>query len=107
MSTVQISVTYGLGGFDADKPNSNIVEQVSATDVSGVWEVSTTDTIGTVTRTATVDEVARFEAQLNPPAEPVNPVVAVATAVSDAVDSAPNTVEGLKAAITSALAAFM
>jgi hypothetical protein len=49
-----LSITYGLGGYDASKPNNNVVAQVTAELVDGAWVV--TDEDGS-TREATVEEL--------------------------------------------------
>jgi len=48
-----LSTTYGLGGYDATKPNNNVVAQVTAELVDGTWVV--TDEDGS-TRPATFEE---------------------------------------------------
>ena len=49
-----LSTVYGLGGFDASKPNNNVVAQITAELVDGAWVV--TDEDGS-TREATVEEL--------------------------------------------------
>lgn len=49
-----LQVTYGIGGPDASKPNNNVVAQVTAELVDGVWVV--TDEDGS-TRPATFEEI--------------------------------------------------
>lgn len=49
-----LSTVYGLGGFDASKPNNNVIAQVTAELVDGSWVV--TDEDGS-TREATYEEL--------------------------------------------------
>jgi hypothetical protein len=49
-----LSTLYGLGGYDASKPNNNVVAQVTAELVDGAWVV--TDEDGS-TREATYEEL--------------------------------------------------
>lgn len=49
-----LSTVYGLGGYDATKPNNNVIAQVTAELVDGTWVV--TDEDGS-TREATAEEL--------------------------------------------------
>ena len=49
-----LSTTYGLGGFNPELPNNNVVAQVTAELVDGAWVVTHED--GS-TREATVEEI--------------------------------------------------
>jgi hypothetical protein len=49
-----LSTLYGLGGYDASKPNNNVVAQITAELVDGAWVV--TDEDGS-TREATFEEI--------------------------------------------------
>lgn len=49
-----LSTTYGIGGYDASKPNNNVVAQVTAELVDGSWVV--TDEDGS-TREASYEEI--------------------------------------------------
>lgn len=55
-----LSIVYGLGGFDASKPNNNVIAQVTAELVDGSWVV--TDEDGS-TREATYEELALVSGQ--------------------------------------------
>jgi hypothetical protein len=35
-----LSKVYGLGGFDASKPNNNVIAQITAELVDGSWVVT-------------------------------------------------------------------
>jgi hypothetical protein len=49
-----LSTTYGLGGFNPELPNNNVVSQITAELVDGAWVV--TDEDGS-TREATYEEL--------------------------------------------------
>lgn len=49
-----LSTTYGIGGYDTDKPNNNVVSQITAELVDGNWVV--TDEDGS-TRKTTYEEL--------------------------------------------------
>ncbi len=102
-----ISTRCGIGGANPDLPFGNKVEEVTASLDDGTWQVHTWTPDGTVTRAATDAEAAGFEARVAPPAAPVNPVEQVAVAVTTAIDAAPNTVAGVKAAIRDSLGQFI
>jgi hypothetical protein len=38
-----LSTVYGLGGFDASKPNNNVIAQITGELVDGSWVVTDED----------------------------------------------------------------
>lgn len=57
MTTKVIDTTYGFGGYDASKPNNNVVSQtVAERQADGSWTI--TDETGT--RVATPEEIFEY-----------------------------------------------